>query len=600
MKWDLVRAAFLALSIMGTPAVADDSAATLEGYWLSDTVMERANGNLVVTREGATWTAALGATKSVFQPIGGDIRVTLPAQTGALRARLSTDRQTIEGFWIQEGDQRQALATPVRLTSTGGDVWRGHVVALDLRFTLYARIFKREDGVVIVAFRNPQRNTRGGGSRLYVEREGETVRFLERNDGKPREDGRPAIVHTAKLLGNPDRIQMMWPEIGQPVEFVRKTAAEVEGYFPRLPGTTYRYTQPDAADDGWATARAGEAGLDEAALEQLVQRIAGLDPAERQPKLIHSLLIARKGKLVLEEYFFGHQRASLHDLRSAGKTFSSVMLGAVMQGGGKVSPDSRIVKLLNLAPAHPSPRKDKITLAHLMTHTSGLACNDNDENSPGNEDVMQSQAVGNWVKYALDLPMQHEPGKRYAYCSAGMNLVGGGLSAVTGEWLPALFDRTIARPLQFGAYAWNLAPNGDGYLGGGSRLRPRDLLKVGQLYLNGGTWNGRRVVSAEWVKRSIAPIVPINEETTGLDKDAFQNAYVGGADGYAWHTFTINAGGRSYLEYEAAGNGGQILIVVPEHELTVVLTGGNYNQGFIWSRWRDEIVGGMIIPSIVK
>lgn len=596
--WKLVRAACVALAMLGGPAIADDSAAALEGYWLSDTVMPRASGDLIVARDGVRWTVSLGAVQTVFQPASDDMRVTLPDQAGTLRARLSADRRTIEGFWIQDGDQGQALATPVRLTSNGGEVWRGRVVPLDLRFTLYARMFKREDGVMIVAFRNPQRNTRGGGSRLYVERDGDTVRFLERNDGKPREDGRPAIIHTAKFLRNPERIQMMWPEIGQPVELVRKTAAEVEGYFPRPPGTTYRYTQPDAGDDGWTTTRADDAGLNEAALEQLVQRIAGLDPAERQPKLIHSLLIARKGKLVLEEYFFGHQRASLHDLRSAGKTFSSVMLGAVMQEGRKISADSRIVKLLNVTPANPSPMKDKITLAHLMTHTSGLACNDNDETSPGNEDVMQSQPLGNWVAYAIDLPMQHAPGKRYAYCSAGMNLVGGGLSAATGEWLPALFDRTVARPLQFGAYAWNLAPNGDGYLGGGARLRPRDLLKVGQLYLNGGTWNGTRVVSADWVARSTAPIVPINEATTGLDKDALQNTYFGGVDGYAWHTFTINAGGRSYREYEAGGNGGQLLMVVPELELAVVMTGGNYNQGFIWGRWRDEIVGGMIVPAV--
>ncbi len=101
-----------------------------------------------------------------------------------------------------------------------------------------------------------------------------------------------------------------------------------------------------------------------------------------------------------------------------------------------------------------------------MTHTSGLACDDNDESSPGNEDTMQTQREQpNWSKFTLDLPMAYEPGTQYAYCSANINLLGAALTAATGEWLPALFDRTVARPLQFGAYYWNLMPNGEGYWG---------------------------------------------------------------------------------------------------------------------------------------
>jgi CubicO group peptidase (beta-lactamase class C family) len=215
-------------------------------------------------------------------------------------------------------------------------------------------------------------------------------------------------------------------------------------------------------------------------------------PAARTPSLVHSILVARRGRLVLEEYFFGFDRETPHDLRSAGKTFASVMLGAAMMKGVRISPEMPIYDLFaSRGPfANPDPRKAKITLAHLMTHTSGFACNDNDR-SPGNEDTLQTQtAEPDWWRYTLDLPMAHEPGVRYAYCSANMNLVGGALTIATKTWLPEFFDQTVARPLDFGRYYWNLTSTDDGYLGGGAWLRPRDLLKVGQTYLDGGVWRG--------------------------------------------------------------------------------------------------------------
>ena len=142
-----------------------------------------------------------------------------------------------------------------------------------------------------------------------------------------------------------------------------------------------------------------------------------------------------------------------------------MLLGAAKRRGHAIAPDSKIYELMNdQAPfANPDPRKAKMTLAHLMTHTSGLACNDNDDTSPGNENTLwaQRQQPDLW-KYTLDLPMAHEPGTRYAYCSANMNLVGGALTAATGTWLPELFDQLVARPLQFGRYHWNVQPNDEG------------------------------------------------------------------------------------------------------------------------------------------
>ena len=325
--------------------------------------------------------------------------------------------------------------------------------------------------------------------------------------------------------------------------------------------------------------------------------------------LMHALLVAHRGKLVLEEYFFGFDRDRPHDLRSAGKTYASIMLGAAMLEGVKITPETKIYDVMaGLGPfANPDPNKATITLAHLMSHASGLACDDNSDESPGGEDIMQSQrARPNWWKFSLDLPMAHKPGTHYAYCSAGINLVGGALTTATGTWLPELFDRTVARPLQFGRYYWNLMPTNEGYLGGGAYVRPRDFLKVGQAFLNGGTWNGRRIVDTTWVRQSTAPAIEVSPATTGLTPDRFGNFYFKAADGgyshdaYAWHLNPVRGKDRSYASYEAIGNGGQVLIVVPALDLAVAYVGGNYGQGVIWGRWRDDIVGAEIIPAIER
>jgi CubicO group peptidase (beta-lactamase class C family) len=598
--WGLIALVASLLAI--APADADVSSDPIEGFWLSDTPMPRASGELSIELVNKNWMGRFGGVKATHPVETSTIELNFPGNLGSFRGTYSGAKKQLEGFWVHEGDQGQRLAMPVRLQKGSGNIWHGPVAPLDLRFTLYLRIFKREDGALIAAFRNPQRNTRGGASRLFVKRTGDKVLFLERDDGKPRDDGHPSIVHTARYLEAQNAIEMPWPETGQSVRLTQKDAAEVPGYFPRDPtATAYRYDAPEASNDGWKVAPAKDVGFDENALSKLIQKIAASDPAERQPNLIHSLLISRNGKLVLEEYFYGHRRDSLHDMRSAGKTFNSVMLGATIMNGEKLSPSSKITSILSaIGPfANPAIDKDRITLAHLMTHTSGLDCNDNDATSPGSEDTMQSQNTqGDWWKYTLDLPLKSPPGSRYAYCSAGMNLVGGALTSATKTWLPMLFDRQIAQPLQFEQYVWNLAPNGEGYAAGGSRLRSRDLLKIGQVFLDGGTWNGKQIVSPQWIKQSTAPLVEINETNTGLDAETLRNTYAGGADGYAWHTFNVVVGNRTYREFEAAGNGGQILMVIPELNLAVVFTGGNYNQGFIWGRWRDEIVAGLIIPAI--
>ncbi len=581
------------LLLLGLPAQAqvpasDDSAASLAGLWSSESDFSPAlRGTLAITQVDGMWRGTLAGAEARAAILDLDFG----ADGGRFHGALSASGDAIEGWWAQPpGLPGQAYATPLRLARTGANSWQGEIIPLPQTFALYLNIARNEEGRWVGAFRNPEFNFNGGASRFLASRSGNTVSFST-TDGEVARTATLRDAHTLTVTS---------PPLPQPLDLKPVSRSTASRFIPRAPGP-YAYSRPAQTDDGWRAASAGDVGFDEGALAAVIQRITESDPAGRRPQLIHSLLVARNGRLVLDEYFFGNDRDTPHDIRSAGKSFASALVGAAMLEGAPLSAETRIFDVLaSDGPfANADERKSRITLAHLLTHTSGLDCDDNDDASQGNEGAMQSQTdQPNWWRFTLDLPMAHEPGERYAYCTAGINLVGAALRKVTGQGIPDLFDRLVAGPLQFGRYYWNLAPNGEGYLGGGAYMRPRDLLKLGQLFLDDGVWNGRRIVSSAWVAASTSAQVEVNETTTGMDADTFANVATHGADGYGWHRYGLLVGDQRIEAYEANGNGGQLVVVVPDYELVVVMTGGNYGQGGIWAHWRDEIIGGEIIKAI--
>jgi CubicO group peptidase (beta-lactamase class C family) len=559
---------------------------------------------LVVTSERSTWRARIDGAESAFTG-SGEIRITI-AEKGTFRGALDRKRDVINGFWITPVGTRpgltnpydpQAFASPVVLTRSGNGRWKGTVMPMEQKITLYLKIFQAPDGTMLAAFRNPEANLVGGAMQYRVSREADAVVFEAGPDRV-----KPTIRFVGSIVTSPERLRISWRDLGGTIELERRTPAEAAGFFPRPPSSpTYVYRKPESADDGWPTARGNDVGLDEAALAAAVQRIMDIDPSvNRGAWMIHSIAVAYKGRLVLDEYFYGHDREQPHDTRSASKMFSSLILGTLMRDGVNISPNTKVYDVMTpRGPfANPDPRKKDITLKHLMSHSAGLACDDASGTSPGDEVKVQAEKTRpDWTKATLDLPMEYEPGKHYAYCSMNINLAGVTLSQVTGEWLPALFDRQVARPLRFAPYYWNLQPNGEGYLGGGVWVRTRDFLKIGQAYLDGGVWNGHRLVSADWVKYSWTPHAHVSPATTGLAADTFRNFYFEGDDGLAWHFANVQSGDKSYPAIHTNGNGGQLLLLLPQFELAVMFTGGNYGQG-LWNYERDKIVGDMIIPAI--
>jgi CubicO group peptidase (beta-lactamase class C family) len=166
----------------------------------------------------------------------------------------------------------------------------------------------------------------------------------------------------------------------------------------------------------------------------------------------------------------------------------------------------------------------------------------------------------NFWRFALHVPMARIPGEQAVYCSMVPNLTGAVLARDSGRWGAEQFAEQVAAPLGIRRYALNLAPNGDLYLGGGQQFMLRDFLKMGQLVLDGGVWNGRRVLSRDYVARMTAPRTRIGEL----------------AYGYFWWGIEFPYQGRSVHAVYAGGNGGQVVMAIAELDLAIAFFGANY------------------------
>lgn len=261
---------------------------------------------------------------------------------------------------------------------------------------------------------------------------------------------------------------------------------------------------------------------------------------------------------------------------------ASLLVGAAMERGHELGADTSVYETLRGPAPDRESRKQAMTLQHLLTMSSGFYCDDNDPDAPGNEGTLQEQQdEPDWYKYTLDLPMADDPGANAIYCSANSNLIGAVLSAASGETLLDLFADLIAGPLDVKRYYLGLQPTGEPYFGGGAQWLPRDFMKLGQVMLNGGTWNGQRIVSEEWVAESTKVQVKIRDRGYG---------YQWWINEYPHRDGTVHA-------FFAAGNGGQIVMGIPELDLLIAFYGGNYSDSVMF-RAQDVLIPDYILKSV--
>jgi CubicO group peptidase (beta-lactamase class C family) len=438
-----------------------------------------------------------------------------------------------------------------------GALWRGEVVPLDDAFSFYLVVRPRPDGPPAIVLRNPERNL-GWQFRVdALRRTGDSVTLV--SSTRENRVFAAGTLHDGTLtldLGG-------W---GGSYDFRRLEPGEASDFWPRgRPDAGWTYVPPPALGDGWRTGTLEEVGISRDSIAAWMRRLVREGDDSVTAPRIHSVLIARHGRLVLEEYFFGTGRDQPHDTRSAAKSLTSTLIGAAIEAGIPIRDTTRVYRVMEPG-AFPGlePRRRAMTVAHLMTQSSGLDCDDADPSSPGGEETMTGQTEEpDYAKYALALRMVRDPGTKTVYCSTQPNLAWAVLSRAAGRPLPDLVHDLLAAPLGMRRYWLPLTPAGDAYGGGGVRVLPREFLKLGELYLRGGRWNGRRVLPAAWARRATSPLTTMGNQGYG----------------YLWWLADLPYRGRTVRAYYAAGNGGQTVMSIPELDLVIAIFAGNYADG---------------------
>lgn len=346
---------------------------------------------------------------------------------------------------------------------------------------------------------------------------------------------------------------------------------EWKGYTPRPANKKYEYKIPQPLDALIQTASLEDVGLD----PSLFGFMDSINNGEYEH--IHGIIITKSKKLVFEEYFHGYDRDYLHDIRSSFKPISSLLLGKAMMKDKSIQINNPIV---NYYPEYniSDREKKKITIHHSLTMTTGLQLEDEDKMQWDNSD---------WVGYKLNLPMKHKPGEKFQYSSGGLNLLTGVIQKSTKKYLPLFFYEEILIPMGIHKFQMRVSPKGRAYLPGDFYLRPIDFTKFGLLVLNKGVWNNRQIITSEWIQTSTKPYIKRGRSHRDLDR------------GYLWKLGKRNVGGKQMKTIEAWGNGGQFLIIIPEIEMTITFTGGNYNLFPKMEEKPFEILNKYILPAVV-
>jgi CubicO group peptidase (beta-lactamase class C family) len=534
-------------------------------------------GALTIERREGSWSAEIAGRTAPVRMEGDRLSFDLPSGEGSFRGRLR--KAGIAGHWIQPRTITggAAYASPVWLESRRPGRWRGLVMPLEDEMTFYLPIVANADGTLSAFLRNPERNAGRFLSVEHVLFDGRSVKLL----GRRSKDAPETTVAEGPYDAESKTFSVSLR--GATYDFTRASAADEACFFPRGKAPApYAYRTPSEEDDGWPVATPENVGISRSAIASFVQKLIDTPIDSLHSSDIHGVLIARHGKLVLEEYFHGFHREQLHDLRSAAKSLTSALTGAAAMHGW-IRPSTPVYEAMAAtALANLDPRRRSVTVENLLTMSSGLNCDDSDPDSPGNEDTMQEQtAQPDWYRYTLELAMVRTPGERAVYCSCNPNLLGGVLGRATGRWLPELFEDLIAQPLQIRSYAMNLTPTGDAYMGGGVQLRPRDFMKLGQVMLDGGRWKSSRVVASDWARKSVSPLY----ELRGLHY------------GYLWWVIEYPYQDHKVRAFFAGGNGGQIVMGIPELDLVIAFYGGNYSDPVLFVPQR-VYVPDLILPAV--
>jgi len=349
------------------------------------------------------------------------------------------------------------------------------------------------------------------------------------------------------------------------------------------PAVQYTYRSPESVGDGLDVGTLEDANIDAAPIEEAVSRILSGKHGE-----VHSMLIAKDNQLVLEEYFPGHafqwdapgyhgrlvtwDRDEAHNIMSAGKSVTSACVGLAIDHGFIESVHQSIFDYLPEHQRYRADGKDKITIEHLLTMTSGMEWKEwGASNTSMDSDLFKLWvACEDQIACVLEKPLAHEPGTTFNYSSGGMNVLGEIVKNATNMDIEAFSGQYLFEPLGIDQPEWRRFESGVVYASGEQVMTPRDMVKFGLLYLNDGVWNGKQIIPEAWVEKSATPYAG-NQRIKIPGEDSGRVGY-----SYSWWTKQDSISGRKVDTFWAGGWGGQKIMVIPELSTVVVFTGANY------------------------
>ena len=358
------------------------------------------------------------------------------------------------------------------------------------------------------------------------------------------------------------------------------------GGFKPYPAPPYTYQPFTHINGGIGVDTIGKGNVDAVLLQKAADEIRNGKYGE-----VHSMIIFKDNKMLFEEYFPGHQykwdgpnhhgewmnwdHSTLHGFKSVSKSIVSLCIGIAIDKGFIKSADQSVFDFL---PDHRHLKKngkEKITIAHLLTMTSGLEW----EEWKTSLSSDKNDIVGIWFQdkdpltFILEKSLIRDPGTTFNYSGGNTILLGEIIRNATKMDLELFSKKYLFKPLAIDSAEWGLRyKNGVIEAGGGLEMTPRDMMKIGALCLNKGVINGQQVISQQWIEKCGAQYAN--------NTNIFIPGHFSGSHGYAysWWLKSYKKAGKDINMFHAVGWGGQELIIIPELNAVVVFTGGNYMQ----------------------
>jgi CubicO group peptidase (beta-lactamase class C family) len=349
------------------------------------------------------------------------------------------------------------------------------------------------------------------------------------------------------------------------------------------PVKKWNYRLPELIDDKWPVASLIDANINPQPIDNLIKKVL-----DGKYQGLDALLVARGGNLVLEEYFHFGNRDEIHQIQSITKSVTSLLIGIAYDEGFIRDLEQPVYEFF---PTYSDSiwvkEKYPISLKNTLMMSAGLDWRENGVayTNPLN-DAIRMNTSGDMYGYVLsrERGQSKYPGEKFEYTSGLSILLGGIVLEETGMPIDKYAEQTLFKQLGIENFYWSNR-SGQVHTGGGLSMEPRDLLKLGQLVLDNGRWNGKQVISESWIKESTRVHLPV------------ENSREYRAYGYQWWQDIFHVGRKSYPAIYASGYGWQMLWIIPELEMVVLVLHHNPSDGKAEHSLNWNEVEKVIIPA---